>query len=146
MHICNDGGYLMTGYIGSGYDQRTVAIKLDSNGLGDDTLKIPVDRMPLIFWDRDTISADTLQVVRKESIANTITVFPNPAHSELFIQHSAERIEYKLFESSGSVVFCGWSHEKIIKLNTTDFQDGIYWLQLRFGDNSMVSKRVIISK
>jgi len=78
---------------------------------------------------------------------NEIQVFPNPADDEVSIQNRAgNQYEVKLINTSGRIVFTKNSSDKELKINTSEFPNGIYFFQVNGGQINSTQKLIIQHK
>lgn len=145
LDVCDDNGYLLTGYIANGYDRRTIAIKLDSNGLGRDTIKVPVELMPLNYWDSTYTWAQPNSTQYLNNSENEIQFFPNPANHEVTIQSDRVIQEIKLYNNLGEMVKTELPSELISNVDISELQIGFYILELMSSSGSVIRKRLVIN-
>ena len=136
LDVCSDNGYLLTGFISNGYDRRVIAVKLDSNGLGRDTLRIPAELLPLTYWDSTFIIADTanhsnfLNENQKENVQ--FKIFPNPAKSTISIEVKEDveihSIQILSIENGQKVLDIAPSNLKEIDISS--LPNGIYVIRI----------------
>lgn len=146
LEVCSDEGYLLTGYIADGYDRRTIAIKLDSNGLGKDTLRVPVELLPLGYMDSTFSLIDTNQtgIENKTKVGNEILqTFPNPANHEVMIKANSAIKSVKLYNRVGEMIIQKFLKSKETSLSTTELYSGIYLVEINYS-NGMIERRKII--
>ncbi len=78
---------------------------------------------------------------------NNISVFPNPATNNLninFTELTAD-VNISAFNITGQAVYTGnFENQKQIKINTSDFKNGLYFFRINTG-NKRFLKRIIIS-
>ncbi len=90
-----------------------------------------------------TQTINTLTDIQNISNAN-IQLYPNPANDILQIQQTDHQTyDYELFNSKGQLIDKGQLNQDQNSLNTKDFYNGIYFLQLRNEHYSMTQRIVI---
>jgi hypothetical protein len=73
-----------------------------------------------------------------------ISVYPNPAHSDFFIENTtSDRIEIKIYSVEGKCVYQTVSTDNLIQIYVDDLHEGCYVLEL-FTGNSLQSKKLRI--
>ena len=90
--------------------------------------------------------AATLTCIGGESVNEHVTwstVYPNPCQNSFTIENKG-RGQYSLYDCLGQCVVSGSFNEKT-QISTTDFQPGIYFLQLK-GEQSCRVEKLIIEK
>jgi hypothetical protein len=80
----------------------------------------------------------------KAENSNSITIFPNPATSQLNIQSEVEIEEITLLNAVGQVVFSKQINDKQAILNTSGFNSGIYFVKLKTG-KGVFNKKIVIN-
>ncbi len=78
---------------------------------------------------------------------NNYAIFPNPATKEVnirFDNKSKEKSNYVIYDITGQVVYRGSTIKSEIKLKISNFQKGIYFLNL-YNPNLMIKEKIIIN-
>ncbi len=101
------------------------------------------------LFDRQTLPILTNLQTRNEN--SEFNIFPNPASNELFILetsvfNSAQEISVRIFDSLGRIVFSGsyCSQMQTITINTQEFKNGIYFLQIDDKNRIQMNGKVLI--
>ncbi len=86
-----------------------------------------------------------------ELTAEDISVFPNPANKEFTIELpsiTTQKVEYQLFDQVGKVIQTGSINEgqRSKTINSEDFSNGIYIIQLNSGADNVIRKKVMVFK
>lgn len=147
LDICSDKGFFVTGKISDNRDARTIALKLDSNGVGkiSDTVKVPVQQMPLGFRDTILTTIPLTNSMREFSV-ELVNVFPNPANSQVTIQSNQEIQLIIMYNSIGERVELLEPIRKDITIAVTEFNEGVYILEILSISGFIERKRLIISR
>lgn len=74
---------------------------------------------------------------------NDIAVFPNPANDVINISASINIQSITVFNSIGQVVYMENIESNLHKINTSDYNSGMYFLQMET-EKGLVSKRIVI--
>ncbi len=85
------------------------------------------------------LTSSTPQVENKE-----VSVFPNPADNWLHINGISKGSTVELISFDGKVVYAQQADEVKIRINVRDFERGLYILQIRDNDQSIVRKVSIL--
>lgn len=72
--------------------------------------------------------------------AEDITIYPNPAHSNLFIRSSA-LAEIEIYSLIGEQMTSTQCNNQILNINTSTWAPGIYILQMKFTDGSHATRK-----
>jgi hypothetical protein len=86
-----------------------------------------------------------------ELTAEDISIFPNPANKEFTIELpsvTTQKVEYQLFDQVGKVILTGSINEsqRSKTINSEDFSNGIYIIQLNSGADNVIRKKVMVFK
>lgn len=83
-------------------------------------------------------------VASSSSSAQTIQLYPQPAHSELNVTNikAAAQANYEVYNLLGVRVLSGFSNENSMKLSLSDLKNGVYTLRIISG-NDVVTKQFI---
>ncbi len=96
------------------------------------------------------VGEDPITGIEDEIDLNDISVYPNPANAELFINLNLEdvqQIELIMTNNLGQkvkTVSIGLNANQLIQLNTSDLLSGIYSLQLRTNGQHFFSRKISI--
>lgn len=97
--------------------------------------------------DNITLPASAIVSI-KDIKENKISIFPNPANNFVNINYSenTKDINISVFNITGQEIYsANFKNQKQILINTSDFQNGIYFFRIN-ANNETVLKKVIISK
>lgn len=86
-----------------------------------------------------TVGDEEIEVLDR----NDIAVFPNPANDVINISASIDIRSITVFNSIGQVVFAEKIESNLHKINTSDFDNGMYFLQMET-EEGVISKRIVI--
>jgi hypothetical protein len=80
-----------------------------------------------------------------EIVTEDVKVFPNPADEGLVISHGSvkENTQLKIFDSAGRMVFENYFSGEI-RINTSSWNNGLYFVQLRNEKTSMQTKMTVM--
>ena len=87
----------------------------------------------------ETVGGNELDVIGK----NEIVVFPNPANDVINISASINIRSITVFNSIGQVISVENVESNIYKINTSDFDNGMYFLQMET-EEGVITKCIII--
>ena len=107
--------------------------------------------LEMIVFIQDIASTEVLQgtvapyspVGVVETMDNTIAIYPNPATDVVNITSDNNIKSITVYNNVGQIVTVENVESNIYRINTSDFETGIYFLQLET-EEGMISKRVII--
>lgn len=89
------------------------------------------------------IGADEIsQIDMITEIFNEITVFPNPVKDKLNIKAYFKIENLKIFNSNGQVVFADSYSEKDILIDISNFEYGVYFLEIVNGERKYIRKYI----
>jgi hypothetical protein len=91
-----------------------------------------------------TVSVSACTGVVEHSIMSAVTLYPNPARSELNVKietNEAESILY-VYNMIGELIYSDKTKAKHIIVNTSDYSRGLYTLVIKSGTHQMFSKFV----
>ncbi len=104
-------------------------------------------RLKMSHTDGSFIYSKVLSVVSSKDL--TVKVYPNPIHNELTIDINSEsrKQQIDVFDVLGRTVFTqntegGVSNANLLKINTLDWQKGIYFLKITDGKTVFQQKVV----
>ena len=83
---------------------------------------------------------------RNYSINIGLKIFPSPFYSYFYIQTENENLSnlsFKLTSLDGKLVTCENINETLTKVNTEDYAEGIYFLQLYHSNELISSTRIV---
>jgi hypothetical protein len=89
----------------------------------------------------DTISLVITNLPEKEN--DGITIFPNPATNSVNIKSQYSINQISILNNIGQVVFSGNFDSNSVQVNTSGFDKGIYMIQVKTMEGSLVKKLVI---
>lgn len=131
-----DKGYCFSGFVsplnGDGGTQDIWLLKVDSN-----------------FCESAGIC--TTGIYGREMGSGSLSIYPNPANSEIYFEFSEQPSKPLLIELSnaqGSSVYCTTiqnSHEPY-RLNLSDFEEGIYFYRLSAGAGYLKTGKIVVIK
>jgi hypothetical protein len=86
-----------------------------------------------------------------ELTAEDVSIFPNPANKEFTIELpsvTTQKVEYQLFDQVGKIIQTGSINEgqRSKTINSEDFSNGIYIIQLNSGADNVIRKKVMVFK
>lgn len=86
--------------------------------------------------------------VKENELISSVDLFPNPASSELNLHSSNIKItSYSIFDMYGKkLAFETVNSEDHIKIETSDLDEGIYFIKVNSDDNSIFSGKFLISR
>jgi dienelactone hydrolase len=90
----------------------------------------------------DQLGCDLPVSIETTSQNQTIEVFPNPANSTVFIKSSTAIRLVELFNLQGGLMLSSSSN----KLDISEFPAGIYFVRITTKNQSVVSKRLVVTK
>ncbi len=106
------------------------------------------------FAQVDTVTRDflySLMCVQTTSVSNlaadaNVSVYPNPASSEVNISSSARVSAVTMFNNVGQLVAHNNSTSLNSRINTADFAKGIYLVKIEFADKNItsVTRKIVI--
>ncbi|MFA5772952.1 MAG: T9SS type A sorting domain-containing protein [Thermoplasmata archaeon] len=82
----------------------------------------------------------------KENDINTIKVFPNPAHNQIYVENKFnQQLDYYIINSYGQLIKTGVLRSDLTSIILDNFRAGFYDLIIKT-DNKIISKHLIIKK
>lgn len=99
----------------------------------------------------DSASGIEELVTKNENLLLPIVVFPNPNNGQFTIEikdleiYGSNQISYYVFNSIGKVINSGYINNQQTQLNINEHANGLYFLQLRYGDVTQ-TERIVIQK
>ncbi|MBI9036544.1 MAG: T9SS type A sorting domain-containing protein [Bacteroidales bacterium] len=96
----------------------------------------------------DDAEFSILSITKDSSIAseisgNDINVFPNPANNIINIVSEKNIVNIKILNFAGQVIFEENSNSNNVKLNSSDYPAGIYFLQINISENIITKKLTV---
>ena len=93
------------------------------------------------------INSDTINVTITVGMADLeidgITIYPNPASNQIFVQSSnANKFDIRMIDGQGRILYNATSVQSRSSLNLSTYAEGIYTLQIISGDK--VSTRMVV--
>jgi len=99
-----------------------------------------------VYDEGESVSTDTVDVLItgiKDNILNNIQVFPNPATNHVNIKSGIRIKMIKVYNFTGQIVANEQVNNILYRLNTSQFNTGIYFLRIETNDGALY-KRIII--
>ncbi|WP_420580997.1 T9SS type A sorting domain-containing protein [Reichenbachiella sp.] len=97
----------------------------------------PNNKVEGIIMMRPVFSDSDYVVTSVDNVNSAVVIFPNPANDKLTIQGDFD--SYELMDLSGKSIKIGRSNE----LQTSGFQEGIYFLKVYQGDKAFTKKIIV---
>lgn len=73
-------------------------------------------------------------------------LYPNPAKDFFYADHLPKETEINITDMSGRKIFTQKYHEEKVKINTSEFTNGIYIVQIKNREKVILSEKIIIRK
>jgi len=117
----------------------TTAKSYNSSSSSVDVLKQRIDYIRDLFINSPTIFQSYVSIAEKEDIK--FNVYPNPASDYLVIEGIAyKKLNFLIYNIMGQSVKTGKLENNTSKINITNLNSGIYFIQLKTEDNSKTIK------
>ena len=103
-----------------------------------------IPNQPILAGDTGTGSTGIFE----NSFAATINLFPNPAHNHLSIAlgNNNKKVDVTIADMTGKIIYTTIAYEtNMIGVNTSEFAEGIYIVQIQSGE-FISTKKIIIKK
>lgn len=81
----------------------------------------------------------------KDALNNTITIYPQPASGECYVQASAPIQALDIFNASGQKIYYERGHGNFEQRCTLHLPEGLYWIQVTQTNGIVLRKALIIS-
>jgi PKD repeat protein len=89
-------------------------------------------------------SADIIMGLDEADFASSILLYPNPSNGELTISGLPPFVEHiEIYDAIGKLTYAGKVLENTSKINTTTFNEGIYWIRI-YGNSKSAVKRFTV--
>jgi len=95
----------------------------------------------VVSWDTIVVNVVPVNVVSVVSMRNVL-VYPNPVQNELVIEH-AENCRIHIFDVVGRGVYNGLADQNKQVVNTSNFPNGAYFLDITCSDGERVIKKIV---
>ena len=96
------------------------------------------DMLTVMFLNQDSQLSPMIKA------KNDINVYPNPANSKFFIENPyEERKQIKIYSVEGKCVYQTVNSDEIICISVENLPAGLYFIELKNGNNSSSGKFVI---
>lgn len=82
----------------------------------------------------------------ENSFTNQPKIYPNPIKDMLYITHLPKDNNVTITDTSGRLVFSQNYHQKNIRINLSEFNNGNYILQIKHQNTTILSEKIIINK
>jgi len=79
-------------------------------------------------------------------IKNNISIYPNPAKDYFIVDHLPNETTISIHDLSGRKIFSQKYTETKVSIQTDDFTDGVYIIQVDHGKKTILSEKLIIKK
>ena len=89
-----------------------------------------------------TVSVDPAVSVEDENEANMLRIYPNPAHDVLIVE-LAVTADLFIKDVLGRLVYSKRDLSGITKINLSNFEGGLYFAEVQFGDTRIVTKILV---
>ncbi len=86
---------------------------------------------------------DLLITSIEDQIVGSTMLYPNPASEVVNIKSNFDITSIKVFNHSGQVVSEEMVHNKIYQINTSQYNAGLYFFQIKTTEGT-ISKRIIV--
>jgi len=104
-----------------------------------------------VWWSecdyKETIKTVTISSLGLNNVKqNNVLIFPNPAHDEIKLNNTNLEIEKTiLFNNIGSIVYSREpKNEREITIKVSNFESGIYLIQLKKADGTFIREKIVI--
>lgn len=121
-------------------------LKIDSSNIyfsGARSQNLATSGTDVAFLIQTPLSSVTS--INEIDFGNSFSVYPNPANSELVVNCQEKINEIKVFDIIGKEMYSSHASTSNVKLQISNFNPGIYFIQLKSDKGSAV-KRFVISK
>lgn len=101
----------------------------------------------VVMTDYAVTKYDPTLKIKTNYNSTKLTAFPNPASSELFVQAPTipQNLNIRIIDLNGKTIFeKDWNALQNLKINTTTFSSGIYFLQITNASGVKDCKKIII--
>lgn len=95
--------------------------------------------LPNLYVTEDTVA--TVSVDERVS-ANDITIFPNPVKNHLTITSDITLRSVEIFDVLGRIVYNAACDSRLLQIDVSMFERGVYWIQLKGEDEVLTGKFV----
>ncbi|KAA2224819.1 T9SS type A sorting domain-containing protein [Chryseobacterium sediminis] len=126
IELTNDNGYIV-----SGNTQSTSGDITGHHGLID-------------AWVVK-LSPEQLGISENEKV-NKPNLYPNPSKDFFYVDHLPKETVISIVDMSGRKLFSQKYNEEKIKINTSDFTEGIYMIQIKSKEEIILSKKITVSR
>ncbi len=110
-------------------------------------LKSAVDKIQLYYDNDSTPCGGSFTAISKPKVKpNTLKVYPVPTHNKLFISYmpSNQLASYEVYSITGKLLQSGvLSQQSTHKLNLTNYKQGLYFVLIRDGANTLSKKFIV---
>jgi len=80
----------------------------------------------------------------KENYVNNFSLYPNPTSGIFNVRTSKQISQIEIFNFQGTIILNRSINDKHINLDLTLFPDGIYYIRLKFQDNTFLTEKLMI--
>ncbi len=79
----------------------------------------------------------------EEKAQTSVSAYPNPVNGLLNVESTSNMQEVSLVNMTGQVVFNQKANVSSVQINTSDFNSGVYNLQIKCGEN-LINKKIVV--
>jgi hypothetical protein len=118
----------------------TQSIKVTTGGIYTVTTK---DMLGCKSTTADTISVKVCTSVNEVITDNSFMIYPNPANNLLnikFLQAYRNGMQIRVYNILGKIIYVSEFDQKIKSINTSTFEQGLYFVELSDGKQTVVKK------
>jgi hypothetical protein len=106
-----------------------------------------VDKIQLYYDNDSTPCGGSFTAISKpKAKSNTLKVYPVPTHNKLYIDYlpSNQLASYEVYSVSGKLLQSGvLSQQSTHKLNLINYKQGLYFVLIRDGANTLSKKFIV---
>lgn len=138
----NNLNWSFPGGVQINYDNDKPLVTYDQPGVYDVTLDALYQGSSSSITKQNYVEVKPISVNDQYEMLQSLTIFPNPFNSSIYLKGLSEKINYSIIDITGREVASG-DNIPGIAINLDDLSKGVYFIKITLNDNISIAKRIV---